>query len=165
MFNKNLELIWAQSSNNIIGQNGKMPWHFKEDLAYFKKMTIGKSVIMGRKTWDGLYVKPLPNRQNIVITTKGIETKYNDNENVTVVDSPQKALSTAIFSPIVIGGAQIYNEFIENAEKLLVTIIHKEFVGDTYAPKIPVNIFEITNTQTIISENKVKLEFREYGRK
>jgi dihydrofolate reductase len=77
MCEKNLELIWAQSSNNIIGLNGTMPWHIKEDLQYFKKITTGKSVIMGKNTWKSLYIKPLPNRENIILTSKPSKFSFN----------------------------------------------------------------------------------------
>ena len=66
-------MIWAQDTNNAIGRNGTLPWHFSEDLKNFKKLTMGHVIIMGRKTWDSLPFKPLPNRQNIVISSNTID--------------------------------------------------------------------------------------------
>ena len=65
----NIELIWAQDENGGIGKNGKLPWHISEDLQNFKKITAGFPIIMGRKTWESLPKKPLPERRNIVIKT------------------------------------------------------------------------------------------------
>ena len=68
-----IHMIWAQDTNNAIGKNGALPWHFSEDLKNFKKLTTGHTIIMGRKTWDSLPIKPLPNRRNIVISSTNQE--------------------------------------------------------------------------------------------
>ena len=154
MFNKNLELIWAQSSNGVIGQKGTMPWHIKEDLKYFTKMTVGKSVIMGRKTWDSLYIKPLPNRQNIVLSSAFFNAP-------TVVNSVDEALKKAEHTPIVIGGKKTYDLFMKYAKTLFVTVIDKKFDGDTYAPEISKK-FKLIDNKILYTENKIKLEFRTY---
>ena len=65
----NIQLIWAQDTNAAIGKHGTLPWHYSEDLKNFKKLTTGHTIIMGRKTWDSLSIKPLPNRKNIVISS------------------------------------------------------------------------------------------------
>ena len=65
-----IHLIWAQDQNGGIGQNGKLPWHISEDLKNFKSLTINSTIIMGRKTWDSLPIKPLPNRKNIILSRK-----------------------------------------------------------------------------------------------
>ena len=64
----NIQLTWAQDKKGGIGKNGKLPWHISEDLKNFKKLTTGHTIIMGRKTWDSLPVKPLPNRKNIILS-------------------------------------------------------------------------------------------------
>ena len=64
-----VHLIWAQDKNGGIGKNGKLPWHISEDLKNFKKITLNSTIIMGRKTWESLPIKPLPNRENIVLST------------------------------------------------------------------------------------------------
>ena len=76
----NIELIWAQDQNGGIGKNGTLPWHISEDLQNFKKITSGSPVIMGRKTWESLSFKPLPNRRNIVLSSKlinGVEVYHS----------------------------------------------------------------------------------------
>ena len=73
----NIHMIWAQDNNNAIGRDGTLPWHFSEDLKNFKKLTTGSPIIMGRKTWDSLPIKPLPDRRNIVLSS----TKKEDIEN------------------------------------------------------------------------------------
>ena len=77
-----IHLIWAQDSNAGIGKNGKLPWHVTEDLKNFKKITLNSTIIMGRKTWDSLPIKPLPNRRNIVLSSSKQEgvTTFNSYE-------------------------------------------------------------------------------------
>ncbi|MEO8387003.1 MAG: dihydrofolate reductase [Polaromonas sp.] len=130
----NINLIWAQSANGVIGKDGTMPWHLPEDLAHFKQLTHGFPVIMGRKTWDSLPPKfrPLPGRANIVITrqlnwqAKGVQR----------ATSLGQALHLAGAAPEVwvIGGAQIYAQAEPLANRAEVTQIAQDFSGDAFAP-------------------------------
>jgi len=158
--NNNIELIWAQSSNGIIGNNGSMPWHIPEDMRYFTANTQNKSVIMGSRTWDGLYKKPLPNRENIVLTSKAF---LDDVKPPTkIAHSLPEALTASTKTPIIIGGKQVYDVALNYATRLYVTVINKEFSGDTYAPKIPAEFKEISK-QTITSKvDNIELEFKVY---
>ena len=127
-------MIFARAANGIIGHNNAMPWHLPEDLAHFKKLTLGSPVIMGRKTWDSLPPKfrPLPGRINIVITRQanwqatGAQTAGN----------LQAALALCQTSAEVwiIGGAQIYAQAEPLAQRIEVTEIAQDFLGDAYAP-------------------------------
>ena len=132
-------LIWAQDKNGAIGKKGDLPWHIPEDLKNFKKLTLNKSIIMGRKTWDSLKFKPLPKRQNIVLSsTKKIDEArvFNDKNNLLLklVEENEKQV-------FVIGGAQIYKEFWELATQLHITVIKDDCDGaDTF---FPVNFDEI----------------------
>ena len=132
----NINLIYARAANGVIGHNNTMPWHLPEDLAHFKKLTLGCPVIMGRKTWDSLPVRfrPLPGRQNVVITRQadwhaaGAQTAGSLNGAL--------ALCKAASDVWIIGGAQIYAQAEPLASRIEVTHIDKDFVGDAFAPTL-----------------------------
>lgn len=135
-------MIVAVAENNAIGLNNKMPWHLPEDLQHFKAITMGKPIIMGRKTFESLR-KPLPGRTNIVITR---DATY-DHDGIRVVHSLTSALSLAkniamadtINELMVIGGANIYQQALPLAQRLYLTRIHKKFEGDTFFPELDNN--------------------------
>nr|WP_026037687.1 dihydrofolate reductase [Salinibacterium sp. PAMC 21357] len=132
-------LIWAQADGGIIGNEGTMPWHLPEDLAHFKKITLGSPVIMGRKTWQSLpqLFRPLPGRRNIVVTR---QQEWSD-DGAEVANSVASAITLAGASVHsgdtvwVIGGAEIYAQALEHADTLELTEIRETFIGDTRAPK------------------------------
>ena len=130
-----LHLILARSANGVIGKDGVMPWHLPEDLANFKKVTLGKPVIMGRKTWDSLPEKfrPLPERLNIVITRQ----KDWQADGAKTANSLFEAMGMCPLdgNAWVIGGAEIYKLAMPLAVSAVVTEIDAEFDGDTLAPK------------------------------
>ncbi len=129
-----LHLIMARAANGVIGKDGAMPWHLPEDLANFKKVTLGKPVIMGRKTWDSLPAefKPLPGRLNIVITRQ----KDWKAEGAKTANSLFEAMGMCPLdgNAWVMGGAEIYKLAMMLAATALVTEIDAEFEGDTKAP-------------------------------
>lgn len=133
-------LIWAQSVGGVIGQGGVMPWHLPEDLAHFKQVTLGRPVVMGRKTWDSLpeRFRPLPGRANIVITRDPDWLA----DGATSIHSVDEALALAEAAAAdagevwVIGGAQIFGAVLDRADLLQVTEIRAKFGGDTVAPPI-----------------------------
>ena len=131
-----INLIVATDLNNAIGKNGKMPWGFvKADLLYFKKVTMGHPVIMGRKTWESLpeSVKPLPGRINIVVSRN---TPCGIRDGVYYVISIEDALRIALAmdpDPFIIGGGQIYEQSLPYVERIFITRIDKKFNDcDTY---------------------------------
>jgi dihydrofolate reductase len=136
----NINLIWAQARNRVIGMNGVMPWHLPEDLAHLKRATLGAHVIMGRKTWESIPPKfrPLPNRTNIVISRQTDFLAGQVGFGLQTAKSLQAALDMASqHSDIwVIGGAQIYEQALPLASKAIVTEIDADFAGDTFAPKL-----------------------------
>lgn len=140
-------IIVAMANNNVIGLNNKMPWHIPEDLKYFKDLTMGFPVIMGRKTYESIG-SPLKGRKNIIITSKKI------NGNVEVVNSIEDALEIAEKTGkekcFIIGGASIYKQTIDLADNLYVTEILKDFSGDTFFPAINKKIWK----KSISSEEK-----------
>lgn len=131
-----LNLIYARAANGVIGQDNQLPWHLPEDLAHFKRTTLGCPVIMGRKTWDSLPPKfrPLPGRLNIVVTR---DTGFVA-EGATVVHSLDAARERcpAVADAWVIGGAQIYAQALPLAHTVVVTEIARDFDGDAYAPTL-----------------------------
>ena len=127
-----LTIIVAIDRERGIGVNNKLPWHLPEDLAHFKRTTMGHPIIMGRKTFDSIG-RPLPNRRNIVIT-RNRDWKH---EGVEVVHTLQDALALVQDVPAcIIGGAQIFTEALPLTGRLVVTHIEKTFPCDTFFPRI-----------------------------
>ncbi|WP_158380187.1 type 3 dihydrofolate reductase [Candidatus Williamhamiltonella defendens] len=126
-----ISLIAAMAQNRVIGFNNKMPWHLPLDFAWFKKNTLHKPIIMGRKTFDSLG-RALPGRMNIVMTRQGITSP-----GVIWVSSMEKALKATQEAPeiMVIGGAEIYRQFLPQANRLYLTEVLKKIQGDTYFPE------------------------------
>ena len=124
-----LHLIVAHARNGVIGKEGKLPWYLPEDLKHFKRTTLGKPVIMGRKTWESLG-RPLPGRRNIVVTrqtgftAEGAEVYSNLQDAVAAVkDEP---------SAFIMGGAQIYAEAMPQIEVAHITVLNADFEGDAF---------------------------------
>ncbi len=128
-----LSLIWAQAHDRVIGAAGGMPWHVPEDLAQFKELTLGQSVIMGRKTWDALdpRFRPLPGRRNIVVT--------RDPEWAAPGADVMHSLDEALSQPAplwVIGGGELFAATIDRADRLEITELDLSVEGDAFAPPI-----------------------------
>ena len=118
-----IHLIWCQDNNGGIGKRGTLPWHISEDLKNFKKLTHNSTVIMGRKTWESLPIKPLPNRRNIVLSSRTI----SDVENYDSIENCLEILDKEGLKKIfIIGGAQIYRHFFYLADKLHITLINED---------------------------------------
>lgn len=128
-----LSIVVAMSSNNVIGNKGKLPWHLPEELRYFKSITVGKPIIMGRKTFESIG-RPLPMRKNIILT-HNLEFKA---DGCIVAHCLTEVFELTREEPeaMVIGGAQIYKVFWPFISRIYLTIVHKEYEGDTYFPKI-----------------------------
>ena len=127
-----ISLIYAQSRNGIIGRDGGLPWHISSDLKRFKELTMGKPVIMGRKTWDSLPRKPLPGRVNIVVTRQ----KDFAADGAVVVQSIDEAMQHANITEeiCIIGGAEIYRLFLPMAQRIYLTEVAIDVAGDAKAP-------------------------------
>jgi dihydrofolate reductase len=127
-----ISLIVAMDQNRVIGLNNRTPWRLPADMKYFKKTTMGKPIIMGRKTYESIG-RPLPGRKNIVVTS----SRHYKAEGCTVVHSIEDALSAAGEGEVmVIGGARLYEQLLPVADRLYVTLLEKQFEGDTYFPEI-----------------------------
>lgn len=153
-----LHLIWAQAHHRVIGKNGSMPWHLPEDLAHFKRATLGCPVIMGRKTWDSLPPKfrPLPGRRNVVITRQPDWQA----DGATRAGSLVQACALCAADPVawVIGGAEIYAQALPLASLALVTEIDAAFDGDAYAPVLGPDWAE-TARDTQLAANGLRISF------
>lgn len=124
-----LSLVVAASENGVIGVDGDLPWRLPDDLRYFKQLTTGKPVIMGRKTFDSIG-RPLPNRQNIVVTRNaGFSALGCD-----IATSPEAAVALAAPADeiMVIGGATIYEQFADSADRIYLTRVRADIDGDAF---------------------------------
>ena len=127
-----LFLIYARAANGTIGLDGTMPWHLPEDLKHFKRLTMGKPMIMGRRTYES-FGGPLPGRRHIVLT----RDRDWSAPKAEVVHSPEEALVLAGEGEIaIVGGAQVYRQFLPLAGKIELTEIHAEIDGDTHMPDL-----------------------------
>ena len=125
-----ISLVYAISRNGVIGKDGGLPWHVPSDLKHFKAVTMGKPVIMGRKTWESLPRKPLPGRKNIVVTRKAGYIAEGAEVVSTIVDAVAQAGSAPEIC--VIGGAELFKAFIPQADHIYLTRILADVVGDTF---------------------------------
>jgi len=154
-------LVAAVARNGVIGARGKLPWHLPEDLTHFKKLTLNHPVIMGRRTWESLG-KPLPARENIVISRKaGFEAP-----GASVAASVEAAVALCAGEPVafVIGGAEIYAAALPLADGLLLTEIARDYEGDTRFPEWDRNAWRVARKETHTSANGARFDFVLYER-
>jgi dihydrofolate reductase len=127
-----ISLIVAMGENRVIGVDNRMPWHLSSDLKRFKRITMGKPLIMGRRTHESIG-RPLPSRKNIVLTSDPTYVA----PGCVVVHSLEDAFETADADEImVIGGSTLYEELLPKADRLYLTLIHRAFAGDTFFPQL-----------------------------
>ena len=150
-------ILVAVSPEGIIGKDNTIPWHYSADLKRFKRLTTGNTIIMGRKTWESLPKKPLPNRRNIVITRSSIE-------NIECFKSIDDALQTCEGDIWFIGGAGIYQEAMQKADIIDMTLVPDNVTGEKciYFPEIDKSWKE-GETKTL--EEDPKLKHKTYTRR
>jgi dihydrofolate reductase len=169
-----LSMIVATADNNIIGKDNDMPWHLPADLAYFKKTTLGKPIIMGRKTYESIG-RPLPGRRNIVISRdENYLPQGKGAEAVDTVTSVEQALALvdgsdgndSVTEIMVIGGGAIYAHCLPKADRLYVTHIKAEISGDTQFPDYANAGWKKVNSELRESDEKnaYQLDFCVYER-
>ncbi|WP_414838419.1 dihydrofolate reductase [Carnobacterium sp. TMP28] len=161
-----IAFLWAQDENGLIGNQGTLPWSLPNDLNYFKKMTQGKAVVMGRKTFEGMNKRPLPNRVNIILTT---DEKYQA-EGVMVMHSVDEVMAFAEHyqnDTFITGGTAVFEAFLPFADSLYRTVIHAEFEGDTCIPVIDWDKWELTDSQIglVDERNKYPHDFETFTKK
>lgn len=151
-----MKMIVAICLNRGIGFKNKLPWHIPEDLAFFKKTTLGQNIIMGRSTFDSLK-SPLKDRFNFVLTRD--TNKKSSFDNVRYINSPSEAPENSI----IIGGEKIYKLFMDKVDTIYLTQIYKEYKCDTFFPDIS-NQFRIYSSSSIKYYKDVKFNFVTYKR-
>jgi len=156
-----LHLIFACSANGVIGKTGTMPWHLPEDLAHFKRTTLGCPVVMGRKTWDSLppRFRPLPGRLNVVVTRQRDWQDTGAKVAHTLPDA--MALCGDAADVWIIGGAEIYTQALPLATSAVVTEIEASFDGDAFAPQFGPQWKE-TARERHVSSTGLKFSFVTY---
>ncbi len=129
-------MIVACARNGVIGDQGKMPWHLPSELAHFKRITLGKPVLMGRKTWDSLFVKPLPGRDNLVLTRNqnftGKGAQGFDDFDAMLEQAKKRATACGANEVMIIGGAMLYGLALPHADRIYLTQIEADIAGDTH---------------------------------
>ncbi|WP_068617505.1 dihydrofolate reductase [Paenibacillus tuaregi] len=153
-----ITLIWAMARGGVIGRDNKLPWRLPADLAFFKAQTIGKTMLMGRKTWESIGSKPLPGRRNVILTTDksfqadGAETVHSMSEALELAGPGEELM--------VIGGAGVFEHFLPYATRLLVTFIDEDIEGDVVFPELDWSSFKLTDEVQGIRDEKNPYDYR-----
>jgi len=144
---KTISIIVAIAQNNAIGKDNKLLWHIPEDLRRFKALTTGHTIVMGKRTFESLPVRPLPNRRSIVITDipgeiiAGCEMAYSIEEAIDKMEEGKENF--------IIGGGMVYLQFMPLAHRLYLTIVHKDFEADTFYSDIDYSMWKEIERQDI----------------
>lgn len=158
-----LSLIAAMDRNRVIGVRNGLPWHLPEDFKHFKAVTMGKPVVMGRKTFESIG-HPLPGRRNIVISRSDYSA-----EGIEVVTSIDDALALVsnVAEVMVIGGASIYEQLLPMADRLYITHVDTEVEGDAWFPEIDPACWDVLEQQSFQADSKNRFDFtiRTYQRR
>ncbi|MCF6293010.1 MAG: dihydrofolate reductase [Robiginitomaculum sp.] len=151
-----LSIIVAAGLNNVIGKDGDMPWRLSADMVHFKRITAGKPVLMGRKTWQSLFVQPLPGRENLVLSrdvnlpAKGAEV-FNDMD---AMIAKGKALAGVDGEVMVIGGGVLYEAVLPLCDRVYFTRVNASPDGDTYFPELDPKKWRLVQQQPYPSGDK-----------
>ena len=154
---KPISIIVAIASNYAIGKDNDLLWHISDDLKRFKRITSGKTVVMGKNTFYSLPFRPLPNRRNIVLTDTsgeeidGCEMAYSIEEAVEKMDSNSENF--------IMGGGSIYRQFMDIANKLYITRVHKDFEADTFFPDIDDTVWKLIEKTDMPPEKEDSFSF------
>jgi len=151
-----ISLIAAMDKNRLIGANNGLPWHLPADFSHFKKVTMNKPIVMGRKTFESIG-KPLPGRQNIVISRSGFSA-----QGVTVVDSIDAALAAAKNADeiMIIGGASFYKQMIDRADRMYLTYVDAECEGDAWFPEFNLDDWRVVSERQYLADEKNNYNFK-----
>jgi dihydrofolate reductase len=139
-----ISLVVAASKNNVIGRDGGLPWHLPDDLRHFKRITTGKPVIMGRKTFESIG-RPLPDRRNLVMTrdpdfaAEGCEAVSTLTEAMDLVSGAGEVM--------IIGGGQVYRDFLPLADRIYLTRVLADVDGDTHFPQLDETVWQLVSSE------------------
>ncbi len=152
-----ISIIAAVSENNVIGNKGGIPWHLPRDFKYFKEITMGHPIVMGRKTFESIG-KPLPKRENIILTRQNILidgcTIVHDIEEIKDIAKNQEVF--------IIGGAEIYKKFLPLADKIYLTLVHTKVEGDTLFPEHSSNDWKCVFSEEHLKDTKNNFDITYY---
>lgn len=154
---KQISIIVAIASNYAIGKDNDLLWHISDDLKRFKRITSGKTVVMGKNTFYSLPLRPLPNRRNIVLTDsateqiEGCEMAYSIEQAIELMDADSENF--------IIGGGSIYRQFMKIADKLYITRVHKDFEADTFFPNIEETVWKLIEKTDMQPEKEGSFSF------
>lgn len=160
--------IWAQAEDGLIGRQGHLPWRLPADLQFFKQQTLGNTLVMGRKTFEGMGSRPLPGRQTILLTHD--QTYQVPHPDVLVMHTADEVrqLAEQMEEPVFIaGGAQIYQLFEPYYDQLLRTVIEGKFAGDAYFPPFDFDDYELISQKEghVDEKNLYPHRFEKWSRK
>ncbi|MEC3885912.1 dihydrofolate reductase [Halobacillus sp. HZG1] len=161
-----ISFIFAMDKNRLIGKDNDLPWHIPNDFKFFKDTTWGKTIIMGRKTFES-FPQPLPEREHIVITSN----KNYDREGCTVIHSIDEILKMEQDNPdkewFVIGGSVLFEKMLPHADRMYLTYIDASFEGDTYFPQYDESEWTLVSETKGLKDEKNPYDyyFRTYDRK
>jgi dihydrofolate reductase len=151
-----LSIIVAVATNGVIGRDNKLPWHLSTDLKHFKALTSGHAVIMGRKTFDEIGRKPLPNRTNIIVSRSSAALAITPAVVfASSIDEALKQIPPTDEEAFIIGGAEIIRQTMALAERMYVTQVHAEVAGDTFMPEFDdVNEWHLVDREDFEADEK-----------
>ncbi|MFC5301537.1 type 3 dihydrofolate reductase [Azospira restricta] len=157
-----LSLIAAMDRERLIGRDNALPWHLPEDLRHFKTTTLGKPVIMGRKTWESLG-RPLPGRRNIVVS-RNAGYRADGGELATSLEAAL-ALCADAEEAFVIGGAELYRQALPLAQRMYLTEVDGRHEGDAWFPDFPADQWRETAREAHVSAGGIGFAFVRYERR
>ena len=160
-----ISIIVAIASNYAIGKDNDLLWHISNDLKRFKEITKGHYIVMGKRTYYSLPVRPLPNRTTLIITDKKNEVIDNCLMAYSIEDAVSKMDTEN--ENFIIGGGSIYKQFMPLADKLYITRVHKDFDADTFFPEIKDNEWKLVSKEDVENDtqNDFSYSFEVYSRK
>jgi dihydrofolate reductase len=147
-----ISFLWAEDEKGIIGNNNQLPWRLPEDLKYFKRITMGHPIVMGRKTYESIG-RPLPGRKNIILT----RDENFDADGCLIFKTKNELLKWIIQcgdEVFITGGAEIFGLFMEDVNRLYITKIHEDFQGDTYFPIIDWTEWKLISNEKGLKNNE-----------
>lgn len=163
---KEIAIIAAIAENKAIGKDNRLLWHLSEDLKRFKRLTTGHTVVMGKKTYYSLPVRPLPNRRNLVITDvpdeqiEGCVMAYSIDDAIAKMDEDRENF--------IIGGGSVYRQFLPLADRLYITNVHHSFEADTFFPDIDMSQWRLAEESEVYApddKNPYSFSYVIYERK
>ena len=160
---KNLALIAAVGYNNELGLDNRLLWHIPEDLSFYKKMTMGKSIIMGRNTFESMPVNALKGRNPIVLSSKDID-RYADVICYNNIENLLRMIENSSDDFMVVGGAKVYKEFLPYVDVMYLTELYKSFTADAYFPYVDFRQWDSIKIANYMDEN-IPYERNMYVRK